>query len=93
MYMNRLARTYNKALTQPLQPHRMNQLKEAIMAEPVSSAGWLVTLHGCAITDMQFLELKIRTSHKHIRISCMTRQTERPEKVTRGGKWEPLKIP
>jgi hypothetical protein len=36
---NRLARMYNKAITQPLQPHRMHQLKGAIMAEPVSSVG------------------------------------------------------
>jgi hypothetical protein len=32
---NRLSRTYSKALAQPLQPHRMHQLGEAIMAEPV----------------------------------------------------------
>jgi hypothetical protein len=36
---NRLARTYNKALAQPLQPHRMHSLREAVMAEPVSSVG------------------------------------------------------
>jgi hypothetical protein len=34
---NNLARTYSKALAQPLQPHRMDQLREAIMVEPVSS--------------------------------------------------------
>jgi hypothetical protein len=39
MCSNRLARTYSKALAQPLQPHRMHQLMEVIMAEPVSSAG------------------------------------------------------
>jgi hypothetical protein len=33
------ARTYSKALTQPLQPHRMHQLREVIMVEPVSSVG------------------------------------------------------
>jgi hypothetical protein len=36
---NHLARTYNKALTQPLQPHRMHQLREAITTEPISSVG------------------------------------------------------
>jgi hypothetical protein len=36
---NRLTRTYSKALAQPLQPHKMHQLKEAVMAEPVSSVG------------------------------------------------------
>jgi hypothetical protein len=36
---NRLARTYSKALAQPLKPHRMHQLKEAIMIESVSSVG------------------------------------------------------
>jgi hypothetical protein len=36
---NRLSRTYSKALTQSLQPHRMHQLREAIMVEHVSSVG------------------------------------------------------
>jgi hypothetical protein len=35
---NRLARMYSKVLTQPLQPHIMHQLREA-MADPVSSLG------------------------------------------------------
>jgi hypothetical protein len=48
MCSNHLARTYSKAVTQLLQPRRMHQLGEAIMVEPVSSAGWLVTLHGRA---------------------------------------------
>jgi hypothetical protein len=68
---NHLTRTYNKVLAQPLQPHRMNQLREAIKAKHVSSVGSLVTLHGSALPDRQFLELKIRTSHKGSRISCM----------------------
>jgi hypothetical protein len=70
---NHLARTYSKALAQPLQPHRMHQLREAIMAEPVSSVDWLVTLHDSALPDRQFLEPKIRTSHKGSSISCMAR--------------------
>jgi hypothetical protein len=36
---NRLARTYSKVLIQLLQPHKMHQLGEAVMAEPVSSVG------------------------------------------------------
>jgi hypothetical protein len=36
---NHLAKMYNKALTQPLHPHRMHQLREAVMVEPVSIVG------------------------------------------------------
>jgi hypothetical protein len=36
---NRLARTYRKSLIQPHQPHRMHQLRDAVMAEPISSVG------------------------------------------------------
>jgi hypothetical protein len=36
---NHLVRTYSKFLAQPLQPHRMHQLEEAVMVEPVSSVG------------------------------------------------------
>jgi hypothetical protein len=39
MCNNRLTRTYNKALAQPLQPHRMRKLREVVMVEPVSSVG------------------------------------------------------
>jgi hypothetical protein len=35
--------------------------------------GSLVTLHGSALLDRQFLEPEIRTSHKGSRISCMAR--------------------
>jgi hypothetical protein len=48
---NRLAKTYNKTLTQPLQPHRMHQLREVVMTEPVLSVGWLVTLHDNALPN------------------------------------------
>jgi hypothetical protein len=47
----------------------MHQLREAIMADLVWSAGWLVTLHGSALPDRHFLEPEIRTSHKGSRIS------------------------
>jgi hypothetical protein len=36
---NRLTKTYSKALTQPIQPHIMHQLREVVMAEPVSCVG------------------------------------------------------
>jgi hypothetical protein len=39
MCSNHLARTYSKALTQMLQPHRMHKLREVVMAEPVPSVG------------------------------------------------------
>jgi hypothetical protein len=45
----------------------------AVMTEPVSRVGRLVTLHGSALPNRQFLEPKIKTSHKGSRISCMAR--------------------
>jgi hypothetical protein len=58
---------------QLLQPHNMHQLKEAIMVELVLSVGWLVILHGSAVSDKQFLEQEIKQSHKGSRITCIAR--------------------
>jgi hypothetical protein len=39
MCINRLTRACSMVLTQPLQPPRMHQLREVVMAEPISSVG------------------------------------------------------
>jgi hypothetical protein len=56
MYNNNLARTSSKAPAPMLQPHRMCQLKEAVMMELASSVVQLVILQGNARPERQFLE-------------------------------------